>query len=67
MWIKIPAGDLINCDQLQMILYSPGKDETIAMQPDTSHFTLCPGNAIDYIAEAIQRGQNYLEVSDCGR
>lgn len=64
MWIKIPAGDLINCDQLQMILYSHGKNETIALKPDNDHFTLCQGNAIDPIAEAMQRGQNYLEVKN---
>lgn len=66
MWIKTPNGELINLDQMTVIVYRPSSDTTGALTSDGNGTgPICSGNAVEIIAQAIQRDQKYLEVNDC--
>jgi hypothetical protein len=66
MWIKNSKGWLLNTDFFRGITYRSGLDATVAWTGDAeSEEFICSGDAIDYIGEALCRGQSYLEVSDC--
>lgn len=65
MWIKTSNNCLVQTKQFKCITYRKHDGWTVAWDAD-GEYLLCKGNALETIAQAIQRDQKYLEVSDCG-
>lgn len=59
MWIKTTDDRLVNTDSLSEICFR-NKTRGIDFSGDT--VTICAENIVPQIADAIIRGQNYMEV-----
>lgn len=66
MWIKTLSGELLNTDFVAAFVYSPRREETVAVigeSPTTGDvIPIAKGNRIDHIGDAIARDTKLLEV-----